>query len=59
MVLRARTAGREVYPRPKTESRKADLALHVAEISVRSTQIAGNGPDITHFVVRIALKGAP
>jgi hypothetical protein len=59
MVMRARTAGREVYPRPKRESRKADLALHVAEISLRSSQIAGDGPDITHFLVRISLKGAP
>jgi hypothetical protein len=54
-----RTPGREVYPRPKRESRKADLALHGVEIPVRSAEVARYSAHITHIVDRIALKGAP
>ena len=59
MVMRARIAAREVYPRPKRESRKADLALHAADIAMQIAEIARYGADIAHFVDRIALKGAP
>jgi hypothetical protein len=52
MVMRAMTAGREVYPPPKTESRKPGLTL-------RRANIARHSADGADFVDLIALKGAP